>query len=607
MASELNVGWKRGDPIGYIREEIPEFEVPAYEGTRYEALVPDTLDLQERAALAVNVLTRATDPDADYEQYFGVRFRHNPPMMQHNYSDQCQNKFMEALPLMRINTGSDLNSEVDRRWMEAALHRLGPDGIAYTPMRGRPWALIGGAGYNVHAEGEQFIEPFFGGRLLSAMMIYHRRDGGSLWRVEAERLVDGLADLAVDRGRYAYFAPSTHYAVKGSTDEYGKRHRVMGAHVAFVTLGLVHAYRETGYEPAVDLAGKLIRYMLDELHYIGEDGSYTPGHRAALKGWAHFHMHTYALLSMLEYARVTGDVGLLELVRKGYEYGKANGDTMLGYFPENLGSWQLEHSELCEVADMIALGLKLTEAGVGDYLDDVDRWVRNMFAEGQLTPQKGDWLKRLSADLPVSAVDPMYQTTDRVVERNVGAFAGWPKANDWGNSIMHCCTGNGTRTIYFLWENTLTHDSDNLRVNLLLNRASAWADVNSHVPYTGQVDVKIREKLDLSIRIPEWVKRGEVRIQVNGVDREAEWDGRYAVVGEVKPGDVATMTFPIAERTDTTWIEKERYTLVRKGNDVVAIDPPGRHCPLYQREHYRGNATRWRQADRFISKERIYW
>ena len=29
--------------IGYIRKEIAEFDVPAYEGERYEDLVPDAL------------------------------------------------------------------------------------------------------------------------------------------------------------------------------------------------------------------------------------------------------------------------------------------------------------------------------------------------------------------------------------------------------------------------------------------------------------------------------------------------------------------------------------------------------------------------------------
>ena len=43
--------------IKYIREDIPEVEVPVYKGERNTAFIPDTLDLQERAGLAVNGLT----------------------------------------------------------------------------------------------------------------------------------------------------------------------------------------------------------------------------------------------------------------------------------------------------------------------------------------------------------------------------------------------------------------------------------------------------------------------------------------------------------------------------------------------------------------------
>ena len=35
--------WKPGDPIGYIRPEIPDFEMPDYQGERYEAMVPGHL------------------------------------------------------------------------------------------------------------------------------------------------------------------------------------------------------------------------------------------------------------------------------------------------------------------------------------------------------------------------------------------------------------------------------------------------------------------------------------------------------------------------------------------------------------------------------------
>jgi hypothetical protein len=64
---------------------------------------------------------------------------------------------------------------------------------------------------------------------------------------------------------------------------------------------------------------------------------------------------------------------------------------------------------------------------------------------------------------------------------------------------------------------------------------------------------------------------------------------------------------PHRERTDVVYVEKERYTLISKGNEVVSIDPPGRYCPLYQRAHYRAGSTRWRKIERFVSNESIHW
>ena len=88
MSSEGADGWKRGDPIGYTRGQIPNFDVAGYGGERYEAMVPDTLDLQERAAMSVNCLTRCTAPEADYEIYTWVHLGYNPPMMQHDWHDR---------------------------------------------------------------------------------------------------------------------------------------------------------------------------------------------------------------------------------------------------------------------------------------------------------------------------------------------------------------------------------------------------------------------------------------------------------------------------------------------------------------------------------------
>ena len=60
-------------------------------------------------------------------------------------------------------------------------------------------------------------------------------------------------------------------------------------------------------------------------------------------------------------------------------------------------------------------------------------------------------------------------------------------------------------------------------------------------------------------------------------------------------------------RSTPSYINGRLYTVAGARRHVVAIDPPGRYCPLYQREHYRQNSTRWRKIRRFVSGEQIVW
>ncbi len=639
METKGTKGWKPGDPIGYIRSEIPEFDVPPYAGERYEAMVPDTLDLQERARLVIHSMTESTDPLADHEPYYVVCLRPNPPTMIHNsWHGSTFAKFVESTCLMRIVSGSDQNSHVDHRWMEVALKSQGPDGLIYTPFRGRPWSHWGCHMHKpmreepicgVSLPGDHQISAFGNGRMLSAMSLLAKRDGGATWRKAVERLVDGLRDLAVDAEDFAYFWPRVDNTAKGEPSEPVKCEELGDIDgYSHVVHGLVHAHQLLDYPPALELARKLITYM--RRYYYAEDGSFLnkPGDPI----WVHFHAHTNGLLSILKYALEVGDGELSEFVLRTYErakdyvvsydMGEAGrvknpGGNLIGYFPENVNNAQWEGMEICQVADMITLAMELSDSGIADRWDDADRWIRNVFAEGQLLST--DWLYRLAGagwknprptDLAPSLVGS-YCTTDKVPERSLGAFAGWSAANDWyvgnGMGIMHCCTVNGARAIYWIWQHMLRREGDKLRLNLLLNHSSPWADIDSYIPYQGRVDIKMKEPADLEVRIPEWTTPEDIRCQVNGEDTEASWSGRYARVGSVAPGDVATLSFPIWERTDVVHIEKERFALVRKGNEVVSIDPPGRHCPLYQRQHYRDSSPRWRNLTRFVSGERIEW
>jgi len=296
-------GWKRGDPIGYINPDIPDFEVIPYEGERFEAMVPDTFDLAEMAELAVNCITGETDEMADYEMYCGLVMK-NPPRATRGFGSVCQMKFLEALPLVRIICGSTANPEVERRWMEVLLHQTGPDGMLYMPVKGRPWVTCDPWGMTEEdieevKRTQQLISPAYAGRTTAAMMLYYQRSGDELWKNAALRIVDALTEIAVDKGDYAYFSPNCTLSFKGHDGDIAEANPLVAAETRIITGALLHVYQITGYEKALTLAKKIFNYILGVVGYIGKDGHF--------QFEEHFHCSTGILQALLEYRMLTAD------------------------------------------------------------------------------------------------------------------------------------------------------------------------------------------------------------------------------------------------------------------------------------------------------------
>jgi hypothetical protein len=317
------------------------------------------------------------------------------------------------------------------------------------------------------------------------------------------------------------------------------------------------------------------------------------------------------LLQMLEYATAVDDRELQEYIRKSFEWAKsreAGTSSLTGFIPETARDYRT--SEGCAVADMVAWALKLSHFGVADYYEDAERWIRNFFSEIQMTPAKMDHMVHWGKTKPTKRL--LYnETDDRVAERNIGGFGSWASGNEWlagderdsDNLIMHCCTGNATRSVFYAWRHILDYQDEQLQVNMLLNRASAWADIYSHIPYQGRVDIKMKKTCrQVLVHAPEWIQTqsDKIKVTVNGKPRSVTWQDRYFDCGKVKKGQTIVTTFPISEHVVTERMGQEDYTLIIKGNTIVHIDPPGRNCPLFRRAHYRENQTRWRQIERFV-------
>jgi hypothetical protein len=590
----------------YVRKEAPPFEIPPYKGEHYEDLVPYTLDLSEMARLAINGLTGTADPNAGYELWFETWWTRYPPIMRHEMSSDCQAKFLGPLVLMRIITGSDEHLDIEKKIIESWLRSIDDQGMRHKPQR--RW-ILENVWEEDRKEAREQLRPYGesspmdgpSSRFLEAMILYNMRDNNPLWTdILQKNFQSMLGDF-----KEGDELKSREYEFSGERHAHGSGWSIQA---------IMQYYRMTGKEIYKKYAKMEIDKTLNNRGYFGPAGQFIfdPNFQPE-RGGAQSHWHCNDLLAFMEYARATGDQKLVDWVKMSYEWFMTISSRTIGFFPEMATPYH-PNSEGCTISDMAALAIRLAEAGAGDkYWDDAERILRNHFAECQLTRVQGDYLERSafkSDRVPVA----YNESTDRVTERNIGAFAGWPTPNDWiyKRGIQHCCTGNCARVIYYAWESILGFDKENreLRVNLLLNRASPWADVYSHIPYQGQVDIKIKQPCqNVVMRVPEWVPTNspDLRCTVNNKTRDIRWERRFIHLGKGQPGDRFSVTFPITERMVHEIIAGTYYTIILKGNTVVGIDPPGQRGPLYRRDYYRGDRTLWHKVDRFVSDEMIRW
>ncbi len=412
-------------------------------GERYEADVPDTLDLAHRMELAVNALTNVWYPDEKWALGFIVDFsRHPAALFPSHITDAYLNippKFLEALIVCRLASGNTDNLDVDLEVLRVQLGLLGNDGLTYCPTDT----------LKQFTEQRPFSEVWGEGRMLLALSMLAQIDDNPKWIEIGKRKVDRLLALSREKEGFRFLSKGRYQpgeTVPSGADEPTKG--IEGGSLAdgnpvfsmiYSVGALGHGsglfYRVTGYEPSLELSEGLARWALARM-FKNEDGRYD---------FWHFHHGLYALMAVCEYGVATNDQEGLERVDACYRWAREMGEPLIGFYPEAMpGSdgylgRRGNTVEICEVADMVFLALYLTRAGLGDYWNDVDRWVRNMYAEGQIRDTKF-----------LDSIPDSYLTTEPsrrlhpdirdIPQRSVGSFLGWMRAND-GLNVMETQEG----------------------------------------------------------------------------------------------------------------------------------------------------------------------
>jgi hypothetical protein len=362
------------------------------------------------------------------------------------------------------------------------------------------------------------------------------------------------------------------------------------------------------------LAGELVRFYTKPQFWADWTGGDYQGVMGAEHAhWdGHFHGYINTLRSILDYAIATDDPRLKLFVRDGYEWARQAGLSRIGLVGDGQG---------CGLGRLIGLAITLTDAGVGDYWEDVDLYIRNHGTEMQFTPDDIPHLNELLAKNP-NPVRPKDLIADQatgtnvgVMEASMGGFGAAPSKTWWAL----CCSPWGNLGICYAWEATLRYDRGTARVNLLLNRASPWMDIDSYLPYQGKVVLRNKTAREAFVRIPLWVDKKAIQCRVANQAAQPEWFGSYIRFRDLKAGDVVTVQFPVVERVEH-WTSPATgplpitkgatYTIKFKGNTVVDLSPPlmpGNWLYQNRADKYRANQAPMTKVTRYVTPTDLKW
>ncbi len=588
--------------------------------------MPASLDLVARARLGINGLMGTVDPDVDFEPYFLTYYAARPAYFVH-WSSMVSGvlpKYLGAVALLRCMSGSDHLRDIEQGLIDSVLTNIAEDGLIYDRVDPRrPWNV--GVGYGRKNWNEDYSNLAGDGELVCAMDWHYQLSGDETWKRRMQRTAERMLELAIVHDDYAYYPnvecgnDFSYPRVSGwvhTHEPQGPQEGGEGSTTFYQALpirGFMRWYKHSGDERMLNVSRKLANFITLPKFWgaaVETEPSYGP---TRAHWWGHFHGTLKALRGILEYALVADDYRIKSFVRDGYEWGHHHIQPRLGL--DNC-------PEGCTFADLVALGIQLSDAGVGDYWDDVDHVVRNALCEAQVTNLEGlHHIAEVSPERPKDAAwgapfDWRFQTgtlyaplpgqedTDRVLERSIGAFAcnllGGRYQSPWQ---MHCCTANGNQAFYYAWEAAVREQGESAVVNLWYNRFSPWLDLESYLPYEGKLVLRMKQARRVSIRIPGWVRRSQLVCLVNGVPVTPDRMGAYIAFNSLPAGAVITLQFPLERETATLPLPTmnarqfrgvAQVTATFKGSTCIGLAEPEEDVrgmqpawvPIFQRPDY---------------------
>ena len=97
---------------------------------------------------------------------------------------------------------------------------------------------------------------------------------------------------------------------------------------------------------------------------------------------------------------------------------------------------------------------------------------------------------------------------------------------------------------------SLLQTTAGVRINLLFSHEAEGVRLISHLSRTGRLEIENRSGRPLLVRIPSWVEKKEVCLEVNGVESQKIFSQSYLLITGNEIPSSSIITFPMRDSTD---------------------------------------------------------
>jgi len=510
--------------------------------TRDDRAAPAMLDLRKPMALAAEAIVRRLDPAQDYRPWFLLRGQGGIPATAEHASwdlGDMTGRYLEGLILTRrMGVSRPEFSMAEGQLGRYLLKLLGPDGLVHDPQTGA------------------VDHSFSQGSALYGLLAWFEDSGDPAVREAMERLISGQLNRMKRQGDQL-------------VDETVKLEQSCGSHLAgYQIWPIIHFYELTGYTDALTLAEGLTRWAMAD-PVLGADGEITK----ALSWEGHIHSWLETLAGCVRTARNSRTLDRKRIVSRCqavYDWVQRTNATSLGWIATFLTH---DSCETCAISSAIRLALELAASGHAEYLDDVERFVRNQVVEAQFR----DLSAYGGGPQPVTPLLLGCFDSQSLPGGHLGTRGG----EDVG-TVEGCCLNGGMRALALAWGAIQTFDESGLTVNFALSMSGPAGRVVGYQPFDGRVDIIPQAPGAVRVRLPRWVQSKDVTVFVGGKPASGTYENGYLVLAHVPAGVRVSVRYPLRELTESIVAGSQKYTIQWRGDTVVGVSPSLGREPTYQ-------------------------